>query len=220
MESLKYKNYKICLIGNSGTGKTLLFKKMCHLPNSNPEDIVPTDDCESFTQNIHMNGMDHKVTLSTIAGSRVWDLLKSPLVTTADVIVFVCDINDFKSLVDIEMYYYELLKAKLSFYTFIIANKANMPLDQMFPIKEVTNMGKKIGSIKCYDIKEIWNDYIHNILRDIVQTVANDLYEKQKSDIRSIQQNPIFYNYNNNRPGSNENESNWDNCDGSKCMIF
>lgn len=167
------KTFQVVLLGGPGVGKTLLMHQFAGKP-VDPKSLKPTETYESLTATAKIDGIEETFTISTISGKKMAEMSSFDVVKKADAVIFVLDINDYKTLSDTEIYFYELAPNEKKIPSFIIANKNDVPNDAKFPFKEVQDLTSALNIQKCYltsgldkfDLPKVFADMANILKKD------------------------------------------------------
>ena len=161
------RNFRVVLLGGPDVGKTLLMLQFAGKVVDYTK-LKPSDTYESIISTKTVDGVEESFTISTIPGKQMADVNSFEVVKNADAIIFVLDINDYKTLSDTEIYFYEIGIADKKLPSFIIANKNDIPTDAKFPFKEVEELASSLNIRKSYltsglntvDLARVFSDMV------------------------------------------------------------
>jgi small GTP-binding protein len=185
-------NYQVVLLGGPGVGKTLLMYQFAAYP-LDPKSLVPTEEYETLTATRQVDGNEETFKISTISGKKMVDMCNYDVVKTADAVIFVLDINEYKTLLDTEIYFYELQQTGRKIPTFFVANKNDVPNDAKFPFKEVQELGGQLNINKCYltsgldssDLLRVFSDMSEILKKEYTSSFSKSNLNKASGADRS-----------------------------------
>lgn len=164
-QSQTQKQLHVCLVGHPNVGKTSLAMKFAGLPG----EAKPHTEIDSYGKQINIKGQVCTLMVSTLPGKRINELTSRTIVKIAEAIIYVCDVNDFKTLTDIEVYHYELKSANIDKPSFILANKADQRRDESFPFDEVARIAKELGMLNSYEVSAKDSKRVAYVFNDMIQ---------------------------------------------------
>ena len=182
-------NYKVVLIGNSGCGKTSLFRKLCtgEFNEKNISTIGVEKKSLEFKININKNRIKEKqnfiLDLFDTAGQEKFRAITLNYFKGCDGIILIYDISNRMSFDNVECWV-NSIKESISdaskYIIYLIGNKSDL-IDNEFKEREVTEEEAKKA---CEEYNMIWGgeisirDIMFNELQDVMEKLVRYIYDK------------------------------------------
>ena len=178
---------KIVLIGNSGVGKTCISQRYVN------DSYIDQKDCSTigssyFVKTVDINGKEYTLDIWDTAGQEKYRSIGKMFYKNAYIVLFVYDITNKKSFIDLKTVWYdELIKTgEKKTVMAVVGNKSDMFLKEEVDENEAREWANEIGAIFGLVSAKTGN-CINCLFKDILKEYFSPSFSSQLGQKGEIQ---------------------------------
>jgi small GTP-binding protein len=169
------KNYKICIVGNTGVGKTCLIKKLVTSKFDYDFNTSTPTIGVAFSMLQINNYIFH---IWDTAGQERYKCIAPIYYKNADIVIIVFDLTNIESLRSIQRWYIEIIDKNDTAKIIIIGNKTDLSTINKTEINYIIN---KFIDITYLELNVIDNSIL--LLKNEISKIAQYLDNKHKNNV-------------------------------------
>lgn len=178
--------YKICLVGNSGVGKSSLSHK---LTTGQSNVIKDSTIGAAFSILITENSKYH---IWDTAGQERYRSIGPMYYRSADIILLVFDLSNIESIESLHKWYLDIKKVNETAYLIVIGNKSDLPEINKMEKSEIDDILSKYGMSELYYIETSIFDNSVKLLETDIENISKNIKIDDKESI-SIKEHKVGY---------------------------